>query len=66
MQANDRGDYFVLFGHCMGFELLSIITSQNFDILSPVDAENITLPLNFTSLAPSSRMFGKAPKRTLE
>lgn len=29
----------------MGFELLAIITSQNFNILSDVDAENISLSL---------------------
>lgn len=30
-------------GHCMGFEILSIITSKNFTLLEPFDAENIAL-----------------------
>jgi len=61
LEAADRGDIFPIFGHCQGFELLTMITSQNFNILGFVDAENITLPLNFTSNAKNSRMFSKAP-----
>jgi len=59
LAANDNGDYFPLFGHCMGFELLAMLTSQDLNILSGVDAENITLPLSFTPNAYGSRWFAR-------
>jgi len=65
LDANDNGDFFPIFGHCMGFELLALITSQDPDILSSVDAENITLPLNFTSAVKTSRWLGNAPNDIL-
>lgn len=37
-------------GHCMGFEILATITSKNFSILEPFDAENIAL---YESTAPT-------------
>ena len=46
-QANDNGDYFPLWGTCLGFELLSVLTSGTDAVLSAVDAENISLPLDF-------------------
>ena len=61
IEANNKGDYFPIFGHCMGFELLNIITSENFNILGNFNAENVTLPLNFTTQAHKSRLFGNAP-----
>jgi len=46
----------------MGFELLAIITSQDENILSSVDAENYTIPLNFTADSKSSRWLSNTPK----
>ena len=46
-QANDNGDYFPLWGTCLGFELLSVLTSGTDSVLSAVDAENISLSLDF-------------------
>jgi gamma-glutamyl hydrolase len=43
LEANDRGDYFPIMGHCMGFEFLAMITSGDFNILSSFDAEDISL-----------------------
>jgi len=65
LKANDKGDYFPIFGHCMGFELLAIITSQDENILTGVDAENYTIPLNFTADAKSSRWLLSASKDIL-
>lgn len=62
LEANDNGDYFVVFGHCQGFELLNMITSQNLTILGTnYNSENLTLPLNFTENALRSKMFAEAP-----
>jgi gamma-glutamyl hydrolase len=62
LDANDRGVHFPLFGHCMGFQLLSMITSEDFDILEREEVEDQGLPLNFTRLAPTSRLFKDAPQ----
>ena len=61
LDANDRGIHFPIFGHCMGFELLNMITSEDFDILESEEADDVGLPLNFTSLAPKSRIWSDAP-----
>ncbi|KAG0558506.1 hypothetical protein KC19_10G033500 [Ceratodon purpureus] len=47
LEANDRGDYFPIYGVCLGFELLSILATKNHDILEPFDAENNPGPLLF-------------------
>ena len=46
-QASDAGDHFPVWGTCLGFQLLSYIVGG--DVLSFVDAENYSIPLNLTS-----------------
>ncbi|TMW66449.1 hypothetical protein Poli38472_004214 [Pythium oligandrum] len=61
IELNDKGVYFPVWGTCLGFEWLVQLTADDLKALeSGFDSENITLPLNFTDLAPSSRMFSKA------
>uniref|UniRef100_A0A6B2LAP1 folate gamma-glutamyl hydrolase n=1 Tax=Arcella intermedia TaxID=1963864 RepID=A0A6B2LAP1_9EUKA len=60
-KANDGLDYFPIYGHCMGFQLLSLITSRgNGKILTHFDAENISLPLQFYPNFKNSKLFGPA------
>lgn len=61
LDANDRGIHFPLFGHCMGFQLLSMIVSEDFNILEKEQVEDRGLPLNFTRKAATSRIFQNAP-----
>jgi len=63
LAANDVQDYFPLWGTCMGFQMLTILTSQNISVLSlnAFDSQNLSIPLDYTSEAPKSRMFGTAP-----
>jgi len=60
LDANQRGDYFPLWGTCQGFQLLSVITAGNLSVLSinAYDTNNITLPLILAEGAQNSRMFG--------
>jgi len=61
--ANSHNDYFPLWGTCQGFEQISVLASQDSSILSyPYDSENYSIPLNFTSAASSSKLFGAAGK----
>ena len=60
--ANDAGDYLPLFGICLGYEWLLMATSLNESVLNyPFDSENISLPLDFTSLSNTSDLYGSAP-----
>lgn len=61
IDANNRGIHFPIFGHCMGFEFLMMITSEDFDILEREEVQDQGLPLDFTKAALTSRLFKNAP-----
>jgi len=66
LQAVDRGDYFPIWGTCQGFQLLNILTAQNISVLEvgAFDSDGFSWPLNMTSSANTSRMFGsKLPSK---
>eukprot|EP01123_Difflugia_compressa_P006169 TRINITY_DN18335_c0_g1_i1.p1 TRINITY_DN18335_c0_g1~~TRINITY_DN18335_c0_g1_i1.p1 ORF type:complete len:302 (+),score=55.00 TRINITY_DN18335_c0_g1_i1:59-907(+) len=60
IEAYDNGDYFPIEAHCLGFELMNIITAENYSILEYYDAENLSLALNFYDGYTNSRLFGNA------
>lgn len=47
-QANDRGDYFPVWGTCLGFEELTILTSGQW-ALTRTNTSSVSLPLNLTA-----------------
>ena len=49
LKKNQAGDYFPVWGTCLGFELLSYLAIGRVDILANCEAENVPLPLEFTS-----------------
>ncbi|KAG7480780.1 hypothetical protein MATL_G00060030 [Megalops atlanticus] len=60
VESNDAGDYFPLWGTCMGFQLLTVLVAGE-NLLSNTTAENVAFPLNLTVEATSSRMFESFP-----
>lgn len=56
-KAFDKGDYFPLWGTCLGFQFLATAVSGTSSILSSSDAENLVLPLDFSRGYKESRMF---------
>jgi len=54
-----KDDYFPVWGTCMGFQLLNILTAWNESVLCSYcyDSENIPLALELTSVALQSRLF---------
>jgi len=46
-----------LTGSCLGFEAICRVQSNDITILSGFDAENVSWPLDFTTMASQSRMF---------
>lgn len=47
-QANKRGDYFPVWGTCLGFEQLAYLTSGE-SLLSHTNTSGVALPLTFTN-----------------
>lgn len=66
MKANAQGDYFPMWGTCMGFQELCLLQSQNMSLLSPYDSENYTVPITFTPIASKSRLFSSAPSSVID
>ena len=49
VKANDAGDIFPLWGTCLGFQFLSILgAGDDLSVLSHVDGENYSVPLNLS------------------
>ncbi|XP_008290933.1 gamma-glutamyl hydrolase [Stegastes partitus] len=65
IQANKRGDYFPVWGTCLGFEQLMYLTSPN-STLSHSNTSGVALPLNFTAATKDSRMFKGFPAELME
>lgn len=58
---NDQGVHFPVWATCLGFEWLIQLTTNDTDSLTKnLDSMNITLPLNFTESARTSRLFSQA------
>ncbi|XP_036452336.1 gamma-glutamyl hydrolase [Colossoma macropomum] len=60
LEANLKGDYFPVWGTCLGFELLTLLTSEKL-LLSHTNTTGVALPLNFTKESKDSRMFKDFP-----
>jgi len=59
--AHAQGDMYPVWGTCDGFEWLMQIAAEDDTVLtSGFDSENISLPLNLTAAASSSRLFDEA------
>ena len=57
MKANDAGDVFPLWGTCLGFQFLSVCGAGGQNVLSPVDGEDYTIPLNLSDGMSYSHLF---------
>ncbi|XP_008589768.1 PREDICTED: gamma-glutamyl hydrolase [Galeopterus variegatus] len=60
LQSFDDGDYFPVWGTCLGFEEISFLTSGEY-LLTHTDTTGIAMPLNFTGGTLQSRMFQNFP-----
>uniref|UniRef100_A0A673CV96 folate gamma-glutamyl hydrolase n=1 Tax=Sphaeramia orbicularis TaxID=375764 RepID=A0A673CV96_9TELE len=65
IEANKSGDYFPVWGTCLGFQQLMHLTSKN-SVRTQTDTHGIGLPLNFTNEAKDSRMFKDFPPELME
>lgn len=65
IEANKRGDYFPVWGTCLGFEELSYLTSGKL-LLSHTNTSGVALPLIFTNASKESRMFRGFPAELMK
>lgn len=68
LATSNSSDYFPVWGTCMGFQLLNILTAWNDSVLCEYcfhGVENTPLALNFTRAAEGSRFFGSLPSNIL-
>jgi len=66
LNISSRGGHFPVWGACLGFEWI-MMALGGLDALdaSGLDAENLTLPLNFTADAEGSRLYSNAQAREI-
>nr|XP_009671852.1 PREDICTED: gamma-glutamyl hydrolase [Struthio camelus australis] len=64
LEANDKGDYFPIWGTCLGHEELTYLTSGEI-LLVNTNTDGFAFPLNFTSVAKNSRLFRNFPEDIL-
>lgn len=60
VSKNNAGDYFPVWGTCLGFELLTYVATRQHNILTACDSENVALPLKF-KLGRSALIFTVTP-----
>jgi gamma-glutamyl hydrolase len=65
-EMNERGEYFPLWGTCLGFELLTYLSADGNEHRAHCSSTNQALPLEFKSDFMTSRMFREAPKSVLK
>ncbi|XP_068422707.1 gamma-glutamyl hydrolase [Clinocottus analis] len=65
LTANDEGDFFPIWGTCMGMQLLTVLVAEE-NLLEKTTAENVALPLDLTPEAGSSRMFEGFPNSLMK
>ncbi|CAL8295094.1 unnamed protein product [Lota lota] len=65
IKANARGDYFPVWGTCLGLEELTFLTSGKL-LLSTTNTNGVALPLVFTNESRESKMFSGFPADLLK
>ncbi|XP_071340750.1 gamma-glutamyl hydrolase isoform X2 [Trachinotus anak] len=65
IEANNNGDYFPVWGTCLGFEQLAYLTSGD-AVLSRTNTTGVSLPLVFTNETKDSRMFKGFPDELMK
>ncbi|XP_059183291.1 gamma-glutamyl hydrolase-like [Centropristis striata] len=65
IEANKKGDYFPVWGTCLGYEQLTVLTSGK-NLLSRTNTSDVSYHLDFTDEAKDSRMFKGFPAELME
>lgn len=63
---NDQGDYFPVWGTCLGFELLTYLSANGNEHRAHCSSTNQALPLVFKEDYKASRLFKNAPESVVK
>lgn len=66
IEANNNGDFFPVWGTCLGFELLLYLSAGRKNFLTPCNSYNRASSLKFLSDASVSRLYQRAPNDVLK
>lgn len=66
VKMNKDGDYFPLFGICLGFELLTYLSANRSEFRVSCSSQSQSLPLNFKTDFKESRLFKDASKKVVK
>ncbi|EAA11416.4 AGAP006670-PA [Anopheles gambiae str. PEST] len=66
MQYNENGEYFPLWGTCLGFELLTYLAANGTEHRAHCRSNSQALPLNFKDDFRKSRLFASAPNDVID
>ena len=67
IEANDKGDYFPIWGTSLGMETLMSLAAENTSwLFENLEMMGVRMPLRFTEHARMSRMFSPLPKHVLK
>jgi gamma-glutamyl hydrolase len=64
-KMNDEGDYFPLWGTCLGFELLTYLSANGTEHRADCSSSSQSLPLKFKADFRQSRMFVNAEEKII-
>ena len=59
LQSSRHGDHFPIWGTCNGFELLTVLSSQDQSRLAHCQSENIANPLHLMPDWETSKIYGQ-------
>ncbi|XP_053674477.1 gamma-glutamyl hydrolase-like [Anopheles nili] len=66
MRLNDNGEYFPVWGTCLGFELLTYLAANGTEHRAHCSSSNQPLPLTFKDDFRKSRLFANAPNDVID
>lgn len=65
LQINAAGDYFPVFGVCLGFELLLHVANNNQELRADCSSQRVALPLYFKEGFATSQLYAQADAQIL-
>ncbi|XP_046603493.1 chitobiosyldiphosphodolichol beta-mannosyltransferase-like [Neodiprion virginianus] len=65
-RLNNQGDYFPIWGTCLGFELMTYVAAGGIEHRTDCSSNKQALPLEFVSDFKSSRMFENASEKVID
>ncbi|XP_071050371.1 gamma-glutamyl hydrolase B-like isoform X2 [Onthophagus taurus] len=66
LDLNKKGDYYPIWGTCLGMELMIHVALNGEEVRSHCSASKVSMPLNFKEDFRKSKLFSEAPEEIIE